>query len=86
MSQNYKPEALQRLALKLANDRPSAIGDDLYQWALDAEDVILLLHSHVEELEKDLENAKRLVSKIWNKHPEARWTIEEGGGYWMVFG
>ena len=79
--ENQHPEAL-----ILVNDRPSAIGDDLYQWALDAEDMIRRLHARVEELEKDLGNAKRLASKIWDKHPEARETIEEGTGAWMVFG
>ena len=44
------------------------------------------LHARVEELEKDRENAKRLVSKIWNQHPEARDTIEKATGAWLVFG
>ena len=44
------------------------------------------LHARVQELEKDLNGAKRLVSKIWNQHPEAREDIEEGTGVWMVFG
>ena len=81
MEKQQQPEAL-----ILANDRPSAIGDDLYQWALDAEDMIRRLHTRVEELEKDRGNAKRLASKIWDKHPEARGTIEEGTGAWLVFG
>ena len=59
--ENQHPEAL-----ILVNDRPSAIGDDLYQWALDAEDMIRRLHARVEELEKDQGNAKRLASKIWH--------------------
>lgn len=79
--ENQHPEAL-----ILVNDRPSTIGDDLYQWALDAEDMIRRLHTRVEEIEKDRGNAKRLVSKIWNQHPEARGTIEEGTGAWLVFG
>ena len=44
--QQQQPEAL-----ILANDRPSAIGDDLYQWALDSEAMIRRLHTRVEELE-----------------------------------
>ena len=79
--ENQRPEAL-----ILATDRPSAIGDDLYQWALDAEDMIRRLHARVEELEKDRGNAKRLVSKIWNQLPEARDTIEKATGAWLVFG
>ena len=81
MAQNQRPEAL-----ILADDRPSAIGDGLYQWALDAEDMIRRLHYRVEGLEKDRGNAKCLVSKIWNQHPEARDTIEKATGAWLVFG
>ena len=44
--ENQHPEAL-----ILVNDRPSAIGDDLYQWALDAEDMIRRLHARNQELE-----------------------------------
>ena len=79
--ENQQPEALILVA-----DRPSAIGDDLYQWALDAEDMIRRIHARNQELEKDLGNAKRLVSKIWNQHPEARDTIEKATGAWLVFG
>ncbi len=49
MSQNHKPEAL-----ILANDRPSAGGDDLYQWALDAEGMIRRLQARVEDLEDNI--------------------------------
>ena len=48
--------------------------------------LMLALHARVEELEKDRGNAKRLVSKIWNQHPEARDTIEKATGAWLVFG
>ena len=44
--ENQQPEAL-----ILANDRPSAIGDDLYQWALDAEGMIRRQHARIAELE-----------------------------------
>ena len=44
------------------------------------------LHARTQELEKDLGNAKALVSKIWSQHPEARDTIERGTGAWFVFG
>ena len=46
MEKQQQPEAL-----ILANDRPSASGDDLYQWALDAEDMIRRLHARIAELE-----------------------------------
>ena len=54
--------------------------------ALDTEGMIRRLQARVEELEKDRGNAKRLVSKIWNQHPEARDTIEKATGAWLVFG
>lgn len=38
-------------ALIFANDRPTLGGDDLYQWAVDAEDMIRRLHARVQELE-----------------------------------
>lgn len=44
---NKQPEAL-----IFANDRPSEIGDDLYQWASDAEDLIRSQHDRILELEK----------------------------------
>lgn len=37
--------------LVFADDRPSLGGDDLYQWAVDAEDMIRRLHARVQELE-----------------------------------
>lgn len=40
-------------ALIFANDRPSEIGDDLYQWASDAEDMIRFLYARIVELEKE---------------------------------
>lgn len=42
-------------ALLLADDRPTHGGDDLYQWAIDAEDVIRRMHARVKELESELE-------------------------------
>lgn len=46
MSTTQQPEAL-----VFANDRPSAIDDDLYQWAIDAEDLIRSQHARILELE-----------------------------------
>ena len=41
-------------ALIFANDRPSAIDDDLYQWAIDAEDLIRHQHARIADLEAQL--------------------------------
>jgi hypothetical protein len=49
MSTEHQPEAL-----IFANDRPSAIDDDLYQWAIDAEDLIRHQHTRIAELEAQL--------------------------------
>ena len=49
MSDTQQPEAL-----VFANDRPSAIDDDLYQWAIDAEDLIRHQHARIADLEAQL--------------------------------
>ncbi len=49
MSTTQQPEAL-----IFANDRPSAIDDDLYQWAIDAEDLIRHQHARIADLEAQL--------------------------------
>ena len=49
MSTTQQPEAL-----IFANDRPSAIDDDLHQWAIDAEDLIRRQHARIAELEAQL--------------------------------
>lgn len=51
---NKKPEAL-----IFADDRPSEIGDDLYQWASDSEDMIRRLHARIVELEAQLTAAQQ---------------------------
>ena len=43
--------------LIFADDRPSLGGDDLYQWAVDAEDMIRRLHARVQELEATVNNS-----------------------------
>ena len=41
-------------ALIFANDRPTSLDDDLYQWSIDAEDLIRRQHARIEELEEQL--------------------------------
>lgn len=50
MAQDQQPEAL-----VFANDRPSSGGDDLYQWAIDAEDLIRTQHARIVELETQMD-------------------------------
>ena len=75
-------------ALIFANDRPSEIGDDLYQWASDAEDMIRRQHARIVELEKEnsyLNDAcAELEARIFATNPAAQGvlvidTCDEGG-------
>ena len=68
--ENQHPEAL-----ILVNDRPSAIGDGLYQWALDAEDMIRRLHARVADLEDHI-----TTLTTWKKED----SLEVRGGEVMV--
>ena len=49
MTTTQQPEAL-----VFADDRPTSTSDDLYQWAIDAEDLIRAQHARIEELEAQL--------------------------------
>ena len=59
MSGTQQPEAL-----VFANDRPSAIGDDLYQWAIDAEDLIRSQHARIAELEDAADIAIERIAEL----------------------
>ena len=43
-------------ALRLADDRPSSLNDDLYQWAIAAEDELRRLHAENEKFRKHIES------------------------------
>ena len=49
MTTTQQPEAL-----VFADDRPTSTSDDLYQWAIDAEDLIRAQHARIAELEAQL--------------------------------
>ena len=49
MNTTQQPEAL-----VFADSRPTSTSDDLYQWAIDAEDLIRAQHARIEELEAQL--------------------------------
>ena len=59
MSTTQQPEAL-----IFANDRPSAIDDDLYQWAIDAEDLIRHQHARIAELEDVADMAIKRIAEL----------------------
>lgn len=44
------PQVQQPEALIFANDRPTSLDDDLYQWSIDAEDLIRRQHASIAEL------------------------------------
>lgn len=49
------PQGQQPDALVFADDRPTSTSDDLYQWAVDAEDLIRAQHARIAELEAQLD-------------------------------
>lgn len=80
-----KPEVIQ-----FADDRPMSLGDDLYQWAIDAEDTIRDMQSRLEELNQEVEELEKENASL--KQDAARWREiltndafvvydEEGGEY-----
>lgn len=56
-------------ALRLADDRPSSVNDDLYQWAIDAEDELRRLHA----LNQDLLEALEAIDALNIVAFEGRW-------------
>ena len=50
-------------ALIFANDRPTSLDDDLYQWSIDAEDLIREQHDRIAELEAQLAAAQQGVHR-----------------------
>lgn len=43
-----------------ADDRPTSLNDDLYQWAVDAEDMLRQQHTRILELEA------RQINLLWH--------------------
>ena len=80
MTTTQQPEAL-----VFADDRPTSTSDDLYQWAIDAEDLIRAQHARIEELEAQLSaigaggvEPLRKQAATQAAHPE---NIREGAPY-----
>ena len=51
-------------AIQFANDRPTALDDDLYQWAIDAEAYIRKLQAEVEALRDQLTTARNRLEDV----------------------
>ena len=49
-------------ALIFANDRPTSLDDDLYQWAIDAEDLIRNQYARIAKLEAELAERQLLAA------------------------
>ena len=59
MTTTQQPEAL-----VFADDRPTSTSDDLYQWAIDAEDLIRAQHARIEELEDATDIAIERIAEL----------------------
>ena len=51
-------------ALVFADDRPTSTSDDLYQWAIDAEDLIRAQHARIAELEDAIDIAIERIAEL----------------------
>ena len=51
-------------ALIFANDRPTSLDDDLYQWSIDAEDLIRRQHARIAELEDVADTAIKRIAEL----------------------
>ena len=56
-TQEEEPMTSKPEVLILADDRPTSVCDDLYQWSIDAEDALRRLHAEIEDL-RDTQAAK----------------------------
>ena len=59
MTTTQQPEAL-----VFADDRPTSTSDDLYQWAIDAEDLIRAQHARIAELEDVADMAIKRIEEL----------------------
>lgn len=59
MTTTQQPEAL-----VFADDRPTSTSDDLYQWAIDAEDLIRAQHARIAELEDVADMAIKRIAEL----------------------
>ena len=59
MNTTQQPEAL-----VFADNRPTSTSDDLYQWAIDAEDLILAQHARIAELEDVADMAIKRIGEL----------------------
>lgn len=71
MTTTQQPEAL-----VFADDRPTSTSDDLYQWAIDAEDLIRTQHARIAELEEQLAAiGARRWSRCASRHLPPTWLM-----------
>lgn len=64
-------------ALIFADDRPTSCGDDLYQWAMDAEALIRNLHTENTALRVNEENLRQELQECQDQRRAAFRRIEE---------
>lgn len=51
-------------SLVFVDDRPTSLDDTLYQWALDAEDMIREMQKHIDDLNKENASLKKDAARL----------------------
>ena len=72
MTQVQQPEAL-----IFANDRPTSIDDDLYQWSIDAEDLIRRQHALISRLESEAQANAHIIGASAENELALRARVQE---------
>ena len=57
-------------AIQLANDRPWQQGDDLYDWAIDAEEMLRKQHAEIEQLREQNTALNAACAKLQKERDE----------------
>ena len=74
-----KPEALQ-----LANDRPWQQGDDLYDWAIDAEEMLRKQHAEIEQLREQNTALDAACAKLEKERDEMYATLKDMADFYYL--
>lgn len=64
-------------AIQLANDRPWQQSDDLYQWAIDAEEMLRKQHAEIEQLREQNTALDAACAKLEKENGELLTALKE---------